>query len=103
MHYDHSTILVVDGCRITLIFYVSCQKTNLSTHFDKLVTKVLDVCVMLKLKRFCEGDHRVGVLVCDTRDRPLLSVATREVSRCNNDLFTDFPVKGVSYDIVQGN
>jgi len=56
---------------------------------------------MLEDKRLSKCDYWVGIEVGDRFNSTLLSIATREVGRSDDDVFTNLPVKSFSISVVE--
>ena len=94
MHNYDSSILVVSRCLwIALIFNISGQKTNFSSHFDEIISKILYSCVVFEFQRFCESYDGIGVDVRNSFNSPLLGISAREICRSDDYFFADNPIK----------
>jgi len=101
MHNNNSTILICfRGHRLALIFDIASQKTNLSSHFNKItwstITVILNSSVVLEKKWLIESNHWVSTCISDTCNLALLGVASRVVGGSDYDLFSNFPIKGLA-------
>ena len=103
--HDMGTVLVGSrGLWVAPIDYVSGEKANFGPHDDRVRADndlVRKVCIVKRL--LVEPDDRCGSALANTGYEPHFRVGAVIVSRSDDNLFTDLPIKLFASDVAQGD